>query len=43
VLADSRQPHPVQAALAGNGTVIAECPGGMMYAVSLAEPSALAI
>ena len=42
VLADSRQPHPVQAALAGNGTVIAEYPGSMPYAVSLAEPSALA-
>jgi acetylglutamate/LysW-gamma-L-alpha-aminoadipate kinase len=43
VLADSRQPHPVQAALAGNGTVIAEYPGAMTYAVSLTEPSELAL
>jgi acetylglutamate/LysW-gamma-L-alpha-aminoadipate kinase len=43
VLADSRQPHPVQAALAGNGTVIAEVPWSMSCAVSLAESSALAL
>jgi acetylglutamate/LysW-gamma-L-alpha-aminoadipate kinase len=42
VLSDSRRAHPVQAALAGEGTVIAEFAEDMMYALPLAEPLTLA-
>ena len=42
VLSDSRRGHPVQAALAGEGTVIAEYAESMMYALPIAEPSMLA-
>jgi [amino group carrier protein]-L-2-aminoadipate/L-glutamate 6-kinase len=42
VLSDSRRGHPVQAALAGEGTLIAEYAEDMMYALPLAETSTLA-
>jgi acetylglutamate/LysW-gamma-L-alpha-aminoadipate kinase len=42
VLADSRQAQPVQAALAGEGTVIGEQPEGMLVTLPLTELPVLA-
>jgi [amino group carrier protein]-L-2-aminoadipate/L-glutamate 6-kinase len=42
VLSGSRRDHPVQAALAGEGTVIAEYAENMMYALPLTESPMLA-